>query len=296
MRALAASLVLALAACSSPPPPAPHVPDPTSQDMATQHRLARFALQTRKYDQALFLYEQALARAYARDDAAAIGEIGYELAVVQLRLGEPKRAELQVRDTKTELTRRGVAPFVELRLVEALALYEQGRSDEASIYADALIAFVPADSGVAARAWHLRGMVAANRGDVAGINRSLGALDKATEPALVADRAELDARREALVGPPDVALAAFDKAATLRRDLGDHTGMVRALAFAAELAASAGRRADAADRYLRAARSANADGRRSEAVAWLGEARRLAAESGHPELIREAGMRLDDPQ
>ena len=89
-------------------------------------RLARYAFEERQYDQAAQMYARVLERAYARDDLGAIGDVGYELAVVRLRQLDPRAAAAQARGTRDELRRRGNEPFAELYLVEAVALYELG--------------------------------------------------------------------------------------------------------------------------------------------------------------------------
>ena len=71
-------------------------------------------------------YREALTRAYERDDPGAIGDIGYNLAVAQLRLGEVQAALRTVRETRAELERRRVPPPAELLLVHAAAAYRAG--------------------------------------------------------------------------------------------------------------------------------------------------------------------------
>ena len=78
------------------------------------------------------------------------------------------------------------------------------------------------------------------------------------------------------------------RAADLRRDGLDYRGMARALALAARFTSDA---PVAADLYLRAGRSAAAQGDRAEARAWLGKARDLATDAG---LRTEAVRALHD--
>jgi hypothetical protein len=288
VRRFVAALVLALVGCSSPAPEPPRVP--AAEEMAAQHRVARFAFESRQYEQAVSLYEQALVTAHARDDAREIGELGYELAVVRLRRGEAQLAESQVRDTVADLERRDRKPFAELRLVQALALYAQDEQEPARALATSVVETPGVDPATAARAWHLRGMIAADRGDGAGLTAALAALPESTLPALAADRLELAARQQAGNGAFDAARGGFGRVAALRRDAGDYVGLARALAAAGKAADASGDRAEAANLYIRAARSAAAEERRAEAREWFKTAARLAAEGGRSDLEREASL------
>jgi hypothetical protein len=151
---------------------------------------------------------------------------------------------------------------------------------------------VPA--ATAARAWHLTGMIAADRNDGASLAAALAALLQRPEPALAADRLELEARQMALAGNHAAALAAFERTAALRRESGDNVGLARALAFAGGAADASARRAEAANFYLRAARSAAAEGQRDKAKGWLEAAQRSAAGSGRSDIMREAAVSLND--
>jgi hypothetical protein len=287
-------VALTLAACSSKPPAPEPERVPAREELRAQHGLARYALSARQYEQAVPLYEQALVAAYARDDAREIGELGYELAIVRLRRGEPALAEQQIETTIAELERRGARPFAELRLVQALALYAGGRTEQARAVAATVIDTPGIPPATAARAWHLTGMIAADRQDSPSLAAALAALSQRPEPALAADRLELEARQFALRGDHAAALAAFDRTATLRRESGDNVGLARALAFAGGSADASGRGADAANFYLRAARSAAAEGQRDKAKGWLEAAQRSAAGSGRQDILREASVAIDD--
>jgi hypothetical protein len=90
-----------------------------------------------------------------------------------------------------------------------------------------------------------------------------------TPTAEPGDLAELQAR---LSHSAALALRAADQ----RRNELDYRGMARDLALAAQLTVSA---PDAADLYLRAGRSAAAQGDTVDARIWLGNARRLAVDT-----------------
>jgi tetratricopeptide (TPR) repeat protein len=284
--------VLLLVGCTAATP-VPEPSQPVDLELRSGWRLARFAFEERQYDQAAELYTRVLERAYARDDLEAIGDVGYELAVVRLRQLDPGAAALQARQTRDELRRRGEEPFAELYLVEAVALYEMGQPAGAEAMADQAIALAPGPSDPAARrAWFLNGRLAADRADQAGVARALAALGRAQNPELQADRLELIGRRDLLDDRPDRALPAFRTSADLRRDAGDYLGMARVLALAGEAAEGADVIPEAADLYFRAGRSAEVEGRPADAQRWLSAAARLAQTTGQAEILAQANDRL----
>jgi len=222
--------------------------EPVDAELASARRAAAFAFAQGRHDQAAQLYRQALERAQARDDGEAIGDLGYDLAVAQLRRGDAAPALATAGSTRAELARRRLPVFAELVLVEATALYRLGDAGGAQELARDL-ASDPGPAG--ARAQFLLGLLAAGlRGD---------------HPA---------ARRD------------FVAASDLRRDALDYPGMARALAGAADAAARSGDARGAADLYLRAGRSALlAGGQAAAAGAWLAEAERLARGVGDRAIL-----------
>src|SRR5690242_12827315 len=111
--------------------------------------------------QAVEQFQRALARAHERDDAEAIGDFGFNLAVAQLHAGQPEAALITAREIEAELMRRsnnpGGATLAVLRLAEAIALY---RTDQLAA-ADAVATQIETGSdAVSARAAFLRGLIA----------------------------------------------------------------------------------------------------------------------------------------
>jgi hypothetical protein len=290
MRQLALLLVVAaLAGCGgarreSPPPP----PPPVEEELRSTWRLARFSLERRQYAQAAALYERVLERAYLMDDEATIGEVAYELAVVRLRLFEPRRAAELAALTRAERRRRGLPPLAELALVEAVARHELGEADAALQLAAEAEEHGADDPLLVARVRYLRGQIAAERGDVAELARMIGTLAAARDPELRGHHLELTGRRQLLAGDFAAAARSLRESAELRQVAEDFTGMARALALAAEATRRAGDGATAADLYLRAGRSAQVEGNRLQAEAWLRQARELAQRNDRPILAREA--------
>jgi tetratricopeptide (TPR) repeat protein len=287
-----ASLILLAGCAAAPQSPAPAAP--VDQELMSGWRLARYAFEEGQYDQAAQMYVRVLERAYARDDLGAIGDVGYELAVVRLRQLDPAAAAAQARRTRDELRRRGDQPFAELYLVEAVALYELGEEGVAGTRADRAIALASgAGEPVTMRAWFLKGRIAADNADAAGVRRALAALGTSSNPELQADRMELTGRLELIEGRPERALPAFRDSADLRRDAEDYLGMARVLALAGSAAERAGLAADAADLYFRAGRSAEVERDVANARLWLGAAARLAETTGQAAILAEANERLE---
>jgi tetratricopeptide (TPR) repeat protein len=289
---LALAGLILLAGCAAAPQPEPTAP--VDQELMSGWRLARYAFEEGQYDQAAQMYARVLERAYARDDLGAIGDVGYELAVVRLRQLDPAAAAAQARRTRDELRRRGDEPFAELYLVEAVALYELGEEHVAGTRAEEAIALASGPGEpVAMRAWFLKGRIAADDTDAAEVRRALAALGGSPNPELQADRLELTGRLELLEGRPERALSAFRDSADLRRDAEDYLGMARVLALGGAAAERAGLFADAADLFFRAGRSAEVERDFANARRWLGAAARLAETTGQDAILAEANERLE---
>jgi hypothetical protein len=287
-----AGLIL-LAGCAAAPQ-SPEPAAPLDQELMSGWRLARYAFEEGQYDQAAQMYARVLERAYARDDLGAIGDVGYELAVVRLRQLDPAAAAAEARRTRDELRRRGDEPFAELYLVEAVALYELGEEGVAGTRADRAIALASgAGAPVAMRAWFLKGRIAADNADAAEVRRALAALGRSPNPELQADWLELTGRLELLEGRPERALSAFRDSADLRRDAEDYLGMARVLALAGAAAERAGLAGEGADLYFRAGRSAEVERDFANARRWLGAAARLAETTGQAAILAEANERLE---
>jgi len=267
-------LVLLLASCGGGTPPPPPPGDPALQ---RSERTARLAFSQRQLEEAARFYRDALDKAYARDDIAAIGDNGFSLAVVELRRARAKESLEVIRRIEQELTRRGRGIPVDLNLVAAMAQYRSGDADAALATAEAL---ARGGGEVGARAQFLRGAIAADRRDAEAVAAAMAALGAASGPELRADREELSGRRALLLGDRGAAKQALVAAADLRREGLDYSGMARALAYAGE--ASEGQEAGAY--YLRAGRSAVLIGHAHDARRWLGEAKRL----GDAAIVAEA--------
>lgn len=262
------ALLAVLAGCRAAAPAA----HPDDAKLALFGHAGDIAYQQERPDEAATEYRVALARARERDDAAAIADAGFDLATAELRAGQPRTAMQTAGDLKAELARRGIAdPAFDLLLATAMF-----RLDDLDA-ADRLAAGLIGDSNPALvdAAWFLRGLIADARGDRSGLQRAAAALGAAADPADIAElraRLTLD-RTQAL------------RAAALRRDALDYRGMARALALAAQ---GTPNDAEAADLYLRAGRSAAAQGDTAQARVWLDRARDRAPSEGFRDEVDAA--------
>jgi hypothetical protein len=265
VRRAGCALIVLLAACSNgeTQPAGP----PEDQALARHEEAGKIAYDLDRPEEAVAQFEAALTQAMARDDLQAIGDLSFNLAVAQLRANRPRDALTTTQQARAELLRRGSRPFPSLLLAEATALYRLGQRDEA----DSLAAEVEAagDADAAAGASFLRGLIADEVGDEAGLRAALRRLSGVSAPLRVADRLELQARLALRQDNSANARSAAMQAAGIRQEGLDYRGMARALAVAAQAAEQAGERELAADLYLRAGRSAAAQADADTARPWL---------------------------
>ena len=247
---------------------------PTDEMLQRETYAGRLAFELERNEEAAAQYQRALNRAQARDDPDAIGDTGYNLAVVELRANAPDKALADARATRIELERRGAKPFPALLLAEATSLYLTGAAAEADRAAQRIQQSEDADA--VARATFLRGLIADDRGDEAGLATAADALTRAKTPPFEADSAELSARLALLRSDPSQARQQAARAAELRQTTLDYRGLARALAIEGAAAERTGDKIVAADLFLRAGRSAAAQDDKKSASAWLRRAASLA--------------------
>jgi tetratricopeptide (TPR) repeat protein len=276
-------IIFGLAGCGGSTDP---TAKPADQTLQRETNAGQLAFQLERPEEAVARYQEALTRAQARDDLAAMGDLGYNLAVAELEANDPNRALDVARSTEQELQRRGATPFPALLLAEATALYRLGNLDAADQLARKTA--TASDKQAAARATFLSGLIADDRGDEGNLVAAARALGGATDPSLQADAAELAARVALRQGNRVGARQAAERSATLRQQTLDYRGLARALALGGEAAKRAGDAKAASDLYLRAGRSAAAQGEKESARAWLKQAADLATEDS----VREAATKL----
>jgi hypothetical protein len=244
------------------------------------------ALALERPQQAVAQFRDALARARERDDAAAIADLGFNLAVAELQANEPDAALKTASETEAELTRRGIAPVATLQLAEAIALYRTGRPIPADKLADQVENATDRDA--AARAAFLRGLIADEAGNIAALRLALGKIAGISGEEHQADADELSARLGLREGDAQRARAQAEQAAALRRDLLDYRSLARCLALEARAAELMGDNAAAADLYLRAGRTGAAQGDSRSAELWLTRAMSLS----HDPMLAQAARSI----
>jgi hypothetical protein len=166
-------------------------------------------------------------------------------------------------------------------------LYRTGASREA----DRMAAQVEAggDPAAAARAAFLRGLIADEAGNEAGLDAALVRLAHPVSAEERADAYELAARRDIRAGAFAAAASEAAQAVALRRSAMDYRGMARGLAVQAEAVARMGDTTQAADLYMRAGESAAAQGDAGSARRWVHHA---VALDDSPTLRRAARRTL----
>jgi len=281
---VALALVSTLAACGGAPSD-PGPPPDVQLDQA--NRAGTQALSMDMPQLAVKQYKTALQRAYERDDAGAIADVSYNLALAQMKAGDSKAALATVRDARVDLERRHATVPAELFLVQAAAAYRLGDYATADTAAREAVGHPSKDPDTAARAWFIRGLVAAQRGDGTALAQAIAALPPAKQPDLQADREELSGRAALLAGQTSQALELFQQSAANRQQALDYRGMARALALAGDAALRDGRTANAADLFLRAGRSALLQGDSATATPLLRQAEELARQTAQPGIADE---------
>lgn len=275
---------LALASCSgNPSEPGP----PTDARLDQANRAGNQALSLDMPRLAARQYKTALQRAYERDDAGAIADVSYNLALALMRAGDPKSALATVREARLDLERRRATVPPELFLVQAAAAYRLGDLSGADTAAQETIAHASGLQDARARAWFIRGLVAAERRDGTGLAQAIATLGPTKQADLQADRDELLGRAALLADQPAEALGLFQRSATNRQQSLDYRGMVRALSLAGDAALRSGRNSDAAVLLLRGGRSAVLQGDNPTALTLLKRAEDLARQTAQPAIVDE---------
>jgi tetratricopeptide (TPR) repeat protein len=276
---------LALAACGGSTPVDTGPPPDTKLDIA--NKAGTQALSMDMPVQAVRQYKLALTRAYERDDTEAIADTAYNLALAQMRAGDPKEALRTAREARAELDRRRVPVPAELALVQSAAAYRAGDLGGAASAAQQVLELKARDPDTVPRAWFIRGLVAAERGDGTTLAQAIAALPPSKQADIEADRQELTGRAALLAGQPAEALVSFERSAANRQQALDYRGMARVLAMAGEASLKLNRTSDAAVFFMRAGRTNLLQGDTAAATPLLKRAEDLAKQTSQTDVIEE---------
>jgi tetratricopeptide (TPR) repeat protein len=237
--------------------------------------------------QAVRQYKQALTRASERDDADAIADTAYNLALAQMRAGDSREALRTVREARAELDRRRVAAPAELVLVQAAAAYRSGDRSAAFTATQQALELKAKDPDTVPRAWFIRGLVAAEQGDGSTLAQAISAITPSKQADIEADRQELIGRAALFDNRPGDALTSFEQSAANRQQALDYRGMARVLAQAGDAALKLGRTSEAAIFFLRAGRSSLLQGDSAAAMPLLKRAEDLARQTAQTDVVQE---------
>jgi tetratricopeptide (TPR) repeat protein len=280
-------IYLALFGCGSSTPV--RTQSSVDEEFERINQVARMAFDNGRLQQAVELYEQALGRAYILDDLNAIVDSKYNLAVCYTGLNDYRQALERVNQAKAELSRANRRIPADITLLEATIQHLLGNLVEAQRLTDQiLIESNRASAAVLSKTHFLRGLIANETGDIDQLRDAISYLETPAAIGLRADSEELVGLLSMAEGNWNEAIEAFDQTAEFRREDFDHSGMVNALAQAAQACERAGKWSEASKRYLRAGRSAAQQGQNLDALRWLNRAEQLAAQTGDELTAKQA--------
>lgn len=273
-------LVAALSGCRSTPPPAVTM----DADLSRLAAAARRVFDMGETDRAIPLYREALARARALDDAAAVGVMAANLSACLLDVDDPDAALQAVREARASLRRAGRSDL-EAAVLEARIELARGDPDVAARIAEAWRGARPvaARDSLAAAAL-VDASIALALSDVEDAGAAIAAAGQlvasSSAPSLRAWHAEIVGRFELVAGRPAASAAAFEAAAKLRGAVSQSRRVVENLLTAATAYEAGGGTTEAADCLYRAGRALIGLGQPAEAGPVLARAADLARGSG----------------
>jgi tetratricopeptide (TPR) repeat protein len=260
-RCFIAVTLLTLVGCATSPTST--VP-PKDKELSRTSNLARAAFEEGATAKAVDLYGKALNRARAMDDAAAIGNAAYNLALCRIILGQLDQASTLLAEAKAAFERSGSNP-ADVLLLEATVAQRQGKLEQALSLADQVLSASPDENDLFQVAL-LKGTIACEQGDPARARTALVGADRhhVINVPLLAARERLAGSIFLLERNPAEAAAAFDRAAALFQTAKHYRDMALALQRAGKAYREAGDRQRAEDRLSRATRSLAAQGEKTQ--------------------------------
>jgi len=253
------------------------------------NKTARLAFEKADYAGAVDIYQRTLKQALIRDELTEIVDARFNLAVSQLKLEDLAGARAQLEAAKNEFSLASLEVPQSFDLLEATLLYLEGKPAEAWSVTEGILAAADRTTpDVLGRTYYLRGRIASDRGETAGIRAAITAMGKPGDARLLADLEELTGRLAFSEQRWAAAVSALDRAAEQQRRLLDYHAMSSTLALSGLAYENIGDFAQAAYRYLQAGRSAALRGDGVRAREWLGHAITLADKSGNGNTAGEA--------
>ncbi|MBT8430383.1 MAG: hypothetical protein KJN79_10775 [Gammaproteobacteria bacterium] len=267
-----AALAFFCASCASPGPESKVERGDTIGVQASS--AATLAYERGDFGQAQKLFQLALTRAWAIDDAELAADAAYNLAMSEIRLENYDKAAQSLRQAYYDAVRAS-SNTADIQLVRAKVAFLRMRPSEALMFLDEIAVSKPSRS-ITLQAMILRGQMSGDAGDKDAAEselraaKSLVASSQTVLSASVeADLAKLAGTVSRLEGKFDIAAHAFDDEAELLRVAHRYRDMAHALARAARAYLEAGRQALAADRFFLAARSLEGHGDADAARSFL---------------------------
>lgn len=257
---IALTLLVLVGCATSPTSTAPR----KDKELSRAGDLARAAFEDGATAKAVDLYRKALNRAHAMDDAAAIGNAAYNLALCHIILGQLDQASASLAEAKAAFTRSASNP-ADVVLLEATVAQRQGKLEQALSLADQVLSASPNENDLF-QATLLKGTIACEQNDPALARTALVEADRhhITTAPLLAARERLAGNIFLLENNPAEAAAAFDRAAALFQKAEHYRDMAITLRRAGEAYQEAGNVRQAEDRLSRAQRSLAAQGEKAE--------------------------------
>ena len=255
---------------------------------STNH-VARSAFEKGMYKQAAGIYQTVLEMAYVRNDPGVILNTRYNLAICLMELERYPEAIKLVNQVHEELLVENESMPLDLLLLEATIFYRNNQMDDSWKTTEKILAGHTSSSPtIKAKTYFLRGLIASDRQDIAGIRESMQKMGQPESLVVQSARIELQGRLAMAENRWDQAITFLDQATRLRREVQDYRRMAITLALSAAASEKTGNTVAAAAGYLQAGRSAAFRDDRSNARKWLTQAAVLFKQAGNDALTAES--------
>ena len=224
-----------------------------------------------RFDKAAHYYQKALFQARITDNSSAIGVAAYNLAACYVRLGYYDSAKNLLKEAREEIS-KFQGNVTEVILVEAKVARLQEHFDESWSLTDQLLTYLSSypSNELQLQVYLLRGHIACDQGQIvladSEFEKSRNYSRNVSNPLLLAGYSELAGRIYLRKNRPEMAAKEFDRETGFLKEAEQYREMVLSLENAAEAYKNSGDHSLAADRFIRAARSAFAQGEKEYAL------------------------------